>query len=526
MLDRLRCSIFARFLLVAVPCFVVSLAIGLVVMSEVRLKSGVRELTARVGMHAGAVSTALGSPEMLGERHASTRVLTSLLADPAVLCAEVHGAAGGPAILAAPAGLGCTGQAAGELLRIPLSQSGGPILSVRFTTEEIARARRVGSGFDLALVCLSFLLVVGISFLAFRHAVTGPLGHLDAALRDTSTAAFRRAAGSSSDEIGRVIRAFNAMQDRLEVESAALAAAHSRIRHIYDATPSLLFCIDAEGLLIQVSEHWLEETGHGRDVAIGTPLAAFIEAPAPGAVAEVLADLSREGNVRNRPLRLRCRDGRMLDVLLSAASDRGAPQDAPVYLCVMADVSRLRSAEQEMRRQAATDHLTGLPNRFALNGQMSRLLGGSGESPVAVMFIDLDNFKRVNDTHGHAAGDVLLVEAATRLRAAVGPEDFVARLGGDEFAVLCPDARDPKILEAKARSIIESFGRPIELETGRGHVGASIGIACADGANTSARDLLRCADLAMYDAKRAGRNTYRVHAAAQPRSRGSQHRAA
>jgi diguanylate cyclase (GGDEF)-like protein len=216
----------------------------------------------------------------------------------------------------------------------------------------------------------------------------------------------------------------------------------------------------------------------------------------------------------------------MLDVLLSAASDRGAPQDAPVYLCVMADVSRLRSAEQEMRRQAATDHLTGLPNRFALNGQMSRLLGAVGDSPVAVMFIDLDNFKRVNDTHGHAAGDVLLVEAATRLRAAVGPEDFVARLGGDEFAVLCPDAREPRMLEAKAQAIIESFGRPIELETGQGQVGASIGIACAERVSTSARDLLRCADLAMYEAKRAGRNTYRVHAAAQSRKHGPRHRAA
>jgi diguanylate cyclase (GGDEF)-like protein len=82
------------------------------------------------------------------------------------------------------------------------------------------------------------------------------------------------------------------------------------------------------------------------------------------------------------------------------------------------------------------------------------------------------------------------------------------------------------MLEAKAQSIIESFGRPIELEGGQGHVGASIGIACAERAKTSARDLLRCADLAMYEAKRAGRNTYCVHAAAQSRSQVSQHRAA
>ena len=528
MLARARSSIVAKFLVFAIPCFIASLALGLFVMNDFRLRSKIRDLTARVGMHAAAVASALAPPDMLAERRMAGRVLTSLLADPAITCAQIHPRAGGPALLAAPLGLGCTGQAVGEILKIPLSQPDGPILSVHFTTEEIERERRVGGGFDLGLVCLSLLLVVAISVFAFRQAVTRPLAGLLEALRDTSTATFRRVQSSSGDEIGTVIAAFNLMQGRLEAEADALKAAHARIGHIYDATPTLLFCIDAAGRVTRVSEHWLRATGHSRDATIGQPLSAFFAGDCPAAFssAETILVLRREGFVRDRPLCLRCADGRTLDVLLSAVGDGGGSGDPVEYLCVMADVTLLRRAEREMRHQAATDHLTGLPNRFALNDRMPRTLSALAGQAIAVMFIDLDNFKAVNDTHGHAAGDALLVEAARRLCAAIRPDDFVARLGGDEFAVVCAGFPDREAVEGTAQRIIDSMRRPIALESGQGDVSASIGIVFSEGTGTSARDLLRFADLAMYDAKRSGRGRYCVYGPAGTRPPSSFTRAA
>lgn len=160
----------------------------------------------------------------------------------------------------------------------------------------------------------------------------------------------------------------------------------------------------------------------------------------------------------------------------------------------------------ELLHQATHDSLTGLANRataqFGLDGAVGRARR-SGD-PVAVLFIDLDDFKRMNDTFGHAAGDVVLVEIARRLRSVVRSDSLVARLGGDEFLVVVEGEKVADLLELAERLIIEMH-RPIELDGTSVRVGASVGVAVLDDLGESAADLLRSADIAAYRAKASGR---------------------
>ncbi|WP_338760935.1 EAL domain-containing protein [Massilia sp. METH4] len=156
-----------------------------------------------------------------------------------------------------------------------------------------------------------------------------------------------------------------------------------------------------------------------------------------------------------------------------------------------------------LRYLASHDPLTALPNRAAFGERLAGMLG-EGKA-VQLLIIDLDHFKNVNDTLGHAAGDELLLEAARRLLAAVPARAFVARLGGDEFAVICPPGYPDEDADACADTVVASLTRPFTLDGQQVFIGASIGIACAPRDGRVAEDLVRNADTAMYAAKQHGR---------------------
>lgn len=172
--------------------------------------------------------------------------------------------------------------------------------------------------------------------------------------------------------------------------------------------------------------------------------------------------------------------------------------------------SRLRDKERELEHLARHDALTGLANRLFLNDRIERAVararrtGGS----VALLMIDLDGFKQVNDAHGHAVGDELLVVIAKRLRECVRESDTVARLGGDEFVVLLEDTRYPEGTSQIVDKLITAVRAPAMLDAGTIEVSASIGIACTPQHTSDADDLLEHADAAMYTAKAAGRNRW------------------
>jgi diguanylate cyclase (GGDEF)-like protein len=200
--------------------------------------------------------------------------------------------------------------------------------------------------------------------------------------------------------------------------------------------------------------------------------------------------------------------GRSLDAYGAGAVDYLVkPFDPTVLrskLSVFLDLHRLRQHAADLTHRALHDSLTGLPNRELFCDRLEQALGRARRRtvPLAVLFVDLDGFKAINDTHGHEVGDDILVEAAARLRALVRASDTVARYGGDEFTVLAEDVGDLETARQLGERIAEELGRPY---AGGLQLGASVGVAfAANPAATTPDGLIRRADHAMYRSKRPG----------------------
>ena len=184
------------------------------------------------------------------------------------------------------------------------------------------------------------------------------------------------------------------------------------------------------------------------------------------------------------------------------------PGTEPAFVSAIAhDISELKMAQLLLEHQAMHDALTGLPNRqlFQELGEQALARAERDGTFVGVLFLDLDHFKRINDTTGHAAGDSVLVQLAGRLRKSVRAGDLVARFGGDEFIVLCEHPARPGEMLQLADRLLAALDHPIEIAGLGWQVSASIGIALSTGGNATIGDLLRDADAALYEAKERGR---------------------
>ena len=210
--------------------------------------------------------------------------------------------------------------------------------------------------------------------------------------------------------------------------------------------------------------------------------------------------------------RIRCKDGHWKWVLSrGAVVERDQHGQATRVIGTLSDISQKKMAEHEIWYRANYDHLTALPNRSFFLDRLEYEVVQSRRSaqPFAVMFIDLDRFKEVNDLHGHNAGDLLLRIVADELKASVRASNTVARLGGDEFTVILPSLADPLQLELIAEEILRKLSAPIELAGHVVHISASVGVTFFPRDADTSNDLVRNADQAMYVAKNAGRNCCR-----------------
>ena len=184
------------------------------------------------------------------------------------------------------------------------------------------------------------------------------------------------------------------------------------------------------------------------------------------------------------------------------------------FVCVMSDITDRKRAEQELRYLANYDALTGLPNRTMLVDRLGHAISQARRTgrKVAVLFLDLDRFKQVNDSMGHAAGDRMLKAAGTRLRTNVRDVDTVSRLGGDEFCVVLEDLADTAIADRVCAALIGAFEEPLQIDAGQEiAISPSIGIALFPEHGATPADLLKFADTAMYQAKARGRNTWAMY---------------
>ena len=170
----------------------------------------------------------------------------------------------------------------------------------------------------------------------------------------------------------------------------------------------------------------------------------------------------------------------------------------------------LKREERRLRDAAQTDALTGVINRAGFDERLAQVLAKSTEVdvPMALLYVDLDHFKPVNDAHGHPVGDALLRAVAGRMRRALRPSDVVARLGGDEFAVILPGIGGPANAEVVARKIVRVLGEMFRIGALELRIGASVGVTLSRPDDAGADTVIQRADAALYEAKRAGRGRH------------------
>ncbi len=306
----------------------------------------------------------------------------------------------------------------------------------------------------------------------------------------------------------------------IERHLAQLRESEERLERVLRGTNDGWWDWDILGDSTFVSPRWLAMiTGQGSS---GRTIPGFwFDRVHPDDAIDFRAGLERafagKDDAIERELRLRCDDGTFLPVLVRGLISRDEAGHATRYSGTMLDLSERKRYESHIHQLAFFDPLTELPNRRLLDDRLHQALRARSRmgQTTAVLMIDLDRFKRLNDTHGHAAGDQLLRAVARRLRELVRPYDTVARLGGDEFVVLLEhlsgkldDARSTA--ESVASKIIDALGRPYELDVGTVHHSVSIGVALTCDAGLGAMALLRGADVALYAAKESGRNQFRV----------------
>jgi diguanylate cyclase (GGDEF)-like protein/PAS domain S-box-containing protein len=215
---------------------------------------------------------------------------------------------------------------------------------------------------------------------------------------------------------------------------------------------------------------------------------------------------------RQFELRWQPAHGELLCQLIRMTPELGPDGTVETVLAVGRDITELHLSREKIHRMAYFDALTGLPNRTSFNEKLRRLTSSEVEDRLTgVMMIDMDRFKSVNDTMGHAVGDELLREAAARLVSSVRAGDTVARFGGDEFAVLLPDIRNRRAIEQISATIIKRLGERFVLDGKEVFSSCSLGIALYPNDSADADDLLKYADSAMYLAKRSGRRGFRFY---------------
>ncbi|MGH9178264.1 MAG: EAL domain-containing protein [Acidimicrobiales bacterium] len=313
----------------------------------------------------------------------------------------------------------------------------------------------------------------------------------------------------------RIGRLFGEEEVQLAVFIATLAGAaldhvagsEARFRTLAQHSSDVISIVGADGVISYQSSSVARVFGFGVDELVGSDLEDWAHPEdRPGLAGFVEA--ARNQTVENGIVtcRLRCRDGTWRHTETTVTNLLADPSVGGVVLNTR-DVSDRQALEAELRRRAWHDPLTDLPNRALFTDRVEQALARGARSRDAsiVLYLDLDDFKAVNDSMGHASGDLLLRSVADRLLACVRPGDTVARLGGDEFAVLL-DAAPMQDAEQVAGRIVAELGRPFTLPGGERSVRVSVGIAAGRPGIDTAEELVSNADTAMFAAKKRGKN--------------------
>ncbi|WP_341502953.1 EAL domain-containing protein [Gallaecimonas sp. GXIMD4217] len=275
----------------------------------------------------------------------------------------------------------------------------------------------------------------------------------------------------------------------------------------------------SEGVLILDSDHKISGgnpavetiTGFKRDLLSGCDFKVLIKDERGTTSSYLWAEVENRGTWTGEIL-LHNADGSQCPAWLNLSAMR-SDNLITHYVAVFSDMTERKRTESELRRLANYDVLTGLPNRALFVQRLRKVIQDAHNRgrQAALLFMDLDRFKTVNDSYGHNVGDALLVEAANRLRDSVSEQDMVARLGGDEFVIIVHDAEDAELLSHLCERLLASFVEPFSLFGRDFYISTSIGISLFPDDGSEPEVLLKNADMAMYHAKEEGRNNYQFY---------------
>lgn len=320
--------------------------------------------------------------------------------------------------------------------------------------------------------------------------------------------ALRAHAQRQADDAEQLQRANDSLQERVAERTAALAASEQRLRDIADNVPALIayFGADERCQFANASALRTHQVTRDRlhEVTLRSALGPRYDEHRP----HIEQALAGRRTCFNGHVEI---EGRKVDFESHFVPDIGPDGRVQGVYVMSIDVSAMKAAEEQLKLMARTDTLTGLPNRLRFNETLAEALARSRRhrQPLALLFLDVDKFKSINDTHGHAAGDEVLMVFAARLSACVRETDTVARLAGDEFVVILEGLHTEAESKVVARKILAAIDRPFQVGGRELCVSTSIGIAFhADGVALP-EQLLSAADKALYQAK-TERNTYCV----------------
>lgn len=270
-----------------------------------------------------------------------------------------------------------------------------------------------------------------------------------------------------------------------------------------------LIITDANYRIVKVNKAFSQITGYQQNEVIGHELTEVLGNPSPVFMEAVDGTVRRKGEVERQR-----KNGQTYTQQETITAVRNEVDSLTHYVVCIQDISANKATEKQIQHLAYFDELTGLPNRRKLREELCRCFARAKKQHAigALLFIDLDHFKNINDSLGHAAGDWVLQQVATRLQGLIREGDVLARLGGDEFVLLLADlGESPPHAEQQAnivgKRLIQTISAPYPFDGQSLHIGASVGITLFPGKGQTAEDLLKQADTAMYQAKSAGRRT-------------------
>ncbi len=294
-----------------------------------------------------------------------------------------------------------------------------------------------------------------------------------------------------------------------------LRANEQRLRSILERLPMGLCLVQDDGLISFRNQRYVQICGYTQEEVPDTDTwwqRAYPDAAERDAIRQRLLDTRHLGVIPLAEYTIRCADGKYKPVEISGIFVEGG------RLITMQDLSERKAAEEEINQLAYYDPLTRLPNRRLLMDRLQQALATSArhQRSGALLMLDLDNFKTVNETRGHDRGDALLLQVAHRLRGCVHEDDTVARQGGDEFVVVLEDLGDsPEDAAARAEDvgqrILGVLREPYQIDGAAHHSSLSMGVTIYSGTRETVDELLKRADLALYQAKNAGRDTLRFY---------------